>query len=231
MVATTAAILIAASAGASAASGIYAAKKAGAASREANAVSQQSNTEALAFERENEERRRLEYDQEQEMLRKAWEAEQDRGIEDSAREDARYKADDARRTRDENMARTSWNAKSPYRAAGSSAVKELAALAGLTVNEAPPMEMVSGGEVPAYPTDTDLAAKVSASRSAMPAPSAPPMKEPNLPQPEADGLIPVTMSAEAYRKLAAPKAPTPIARPRVPLNQMIQPLGRHERSA
>jgi hypothetical protein len=227
-IATTTALLIAASAG-SAASGIYGANKAASAARRAGDVEAQSSSEALQFERENEERRRLEYDQEQEMLRKAWEAEQDRQIELDTREDARYRSDDARRTRDENMARTSWNAKSPYRAAGSSAVRELAALAGLTVNEGAPMEMVAGGDVPSYPTDADLAAKVQASRPpAEPKSTTMPAPDPSLPPPDADGLIPVTMSAEAYRKLAKPRPREPITpRGRVPLAAMIQsPLAR-----
>jgi hypothetical protein len=128
------------------------------------------------------------------------------------------------------MARTSWNAKSPYRAAGSSAVRELAKLAGLTVNEGAPMEMVSGGEVPGYPSDADLAAKVQASRPPAETPknTAMPVPDPSLPPPEADGLIPVTMSAEAYRKLAKPRPKAPITpQGRVPLSAMMQsPLAR-----
>jgi hypothetical protein len=77
-IATTAAILLAAGAGATAGASIYGAKKQAGAAREAAQIQGRAAEQQLAFERENEARRRAEYDRAEEQARAQWMAEQAR---------------------------------------------------------------------------------------------------------------------------------------------------------
>jgi len=125
---TTAALLLAGSAAASAGSSIYASNKQSQAAKDAAKASGASSSEAIALERENEARRREEWDQTQ-----AWNEQSYNDY--MTRDDARYAEGQARTAKldafereqyDKEMAR-----RDPYRKVSVSALNQLAGLAGL----------------------------------------------------------------------------------------------------
>jgi hypothetical protein len=174
------------------------------AARDAADAAARANSEALAFEREvwgsdRERRDRLDLE------------EQRRYDSESVEDRHRWGADDARRTRDENMERELWNARAPYRAAGKAALADLARLAGLTVGPEDTLPMVPGGDVPtlraqsSVPPPSEGAAKdpITGGETGHPLTN---FNDP-MPEPDDDGLVPVRISADAYRRLAPESEP------------------------
>ena len=169
------ATVIAAGMGTSAA--VYSAKKQGAAQRRASQAQEVSNREALQFERENEERRRKEYDEAEAYNRAISERE-------IAREQARYETEwqEAMRRYEEETGqeRERYQARetrlAPYRQAGTAALGDLARLSqqaapgAPAIGAAPPLPE---GMVRRGPPPPPLSVQVSptAAGAAPPSPS------------------------------------------------------------
>lgn len=192
-------------------------------SRRAVEATERANQEALQFERDNEARRREEFDRSEQMARQAWDAEQarlarldERQIRLDELDEWRYRNEDARATRGENFQRQQYNARAPYRATGRAALNELARLAGLSVGEGDTVPLVPGGDTPPPPLATGISsgAPSPTPTTATLSQRAPidlvnrPMTAGHPPEVDADGKIPVTISADAYRTLATPRRPT-----------------------
>jgi hypothetical protein len=180
-----------AGAGASGAA-VYGAKKASSANREAMRTTTAANDKALAFEERREDRRQTEWDAEQDMLERQWNAGEQRADRLERREDERWRIDDARATRGENMDRQIYNDRAPYRGASVAALNEMMTLAGLTPAPTTTMPMVAGETAPAY---TDSAPKPAVAAST------------GVPQAGQDGLIEMTLPREQYDTLIKESAP------------------------
>ena len=151
----TAAILgltSAATAGATAGAGIYGANKQSSSADKAAKAAQASNAEALALERENEQRRRFEWDQTQAENERRWNIEADR-------EERRWGLDQNRQNCLDRTNVAQWNAEQrrlqPYRDTSIAAIRDLAARAGLTVQvtPAPQLSGPPAGGTPIYMAD------------------------------------------------------------------------------
>ena len=117
-------------AGATAVGSIYGANKASSASRDATAATERSTAEALALERENEQRRREEFDRTEAENRRRYD-------EATALEKERYAQERERLLADDAFTRTKYsreeNRRTPYRVSSVAALNQLNELAGLGI--------------------------------------------------------------------------------------------------
>ena len=221
MAVATATALALISMGVGAGTSVAGARSASRSNREAANVSRDANARAAEIEQERLKFDREQFDRQEALAQKAFDAEQEWRERNTKLEDARWQATNARSTRDENFSRQRYNAVAPYRAAGLSAVGDIARLAGYSPGPGDTVEMVPGGEVPPYPTDTTTSPMDATTTSplATERPTAP-LPDPDMPEPDEEGLIPMTMPRAAYERLVSARQPR---RRGMPFSVLAQP--------
>lgn len=197
--------------GATAAAGVYAARKSNESSRAAAAAEMDALDKQLAFEREKEAERKAEWDRAQAEAKAQWEAEQASGNTDADMRRAEFEL--AKQKYTERQAQMA-----PYRQVGVGALAQLAGMAGLTP-KAPEAKVLDTMPETWQPGDPVVAGAAKAPEA--PAAEAPVERPAFLENPQIlPASLPVemtptettpaevapTMASAAYQRLATPRS-------------------------